>query len=301
MQSASLLTTNTAVAVFLSILLPPMSSLEGQSALPLISNANHGQHFEPNLQLGQSLRLRLDDFTVTTDSVVATAKVRYSGTARRVTVRWGDGTESRKRPTIPGLPTGPEDTFQHVYAAPVNGYPFTQFVTASVESLTGAVDVEILSITITPRYEVIQYTARFRPLSNCDSLLFQSTAEFVITQYVAGIVHKTWTFDDPLASITPSPVFRRLDGSTFRREFLATDAAFSVQYNVDETDPGEDHDLGAAWTPISIALVSSPVTHHFRTYNFVVPDCDAEIRYDIEMNLLKPNLSFEHLLPTQSH
>jgi hypothetical protein len=77
----------------------------------------------------------LESLTVTTDSVVATATVHYSGTDPGVvTIEWGDGTSSSRNPLDPVDSPFPDPwattdlpgvaVFQHTDAAPGDGAQF---------------------------------------------------------------------------------------------------------------------------------------------------------------------------------
>jgi hypothetical protein len=211
---------------------------------------------------------QLESLSVTTDSVVATATIRYTGDPSTATVQWGDGTSSTRcpagepgpvhsgcfaKPWTAGDPPG-TIVLQHVYAAPANGAGFTVAVTAQLagESTTVAVGV-------TPRYRVTQGTVSFSPLNHCDSIA-EANTEWHISRGVtdrgpgAPDFHQEWDFDRTTLGGLSEPVvqlpeFLALPGSAFSLELTATDFPRVVYFTV-EIDPVFDQFI----SPITVDL-----------------------------------------------
>jgi hypothetical protein len=112
---------------------------------------------------------RIVDFSITTDSVVATATILTDNTMSRIVVDWGDG-EVDTLTYKPGelapaaslfgeddpLPPGTY-RFSHAYDEPEDKQPFEYIVLVRVEDKDGSVDFRVARITLTPRYRVTNY------------------------------------------------------------------------------------------------------------------------------------------------
>lgn len=119
---------------------------------------------------------------VRSDSVVATATLRYSGALPAVILAWGDGTTSRPSPpnvSLPGqpVPSAGSVVFQHAYEA--NGGALTKRVSV-LSALTGR-ELVAANVVILPRYRVTQQAIEFSPLNHCDSVLEETTEWEVFT------------------------------------------------------------------------------------------------------------------------
>ena len=234
-------------------------------------------------------------FTVTADSVVATATVRYGGSGI-VSVRWGDNTRSTFDPSRPQVNDSNTTAspgmvvFKHEYAT-ADGSQFTMIATASVES-GGNIDFDSRQVVVTPRFLVSQYQAFFTPLNHCDTSV-EEYSEWRIEQKLNGSVVRTWWQDRDTGVGFPgaeiggvSPDFRALEGSLIHREMVMADAPLVVGYEVTELDEvfddqaGEKHiDLHPSMQPASITL------------EFSGDDCRAQVKADTDLRLLKPGYS----------
>ena len=139
----------------------------------------------------KNIQAHILDFSLTSNSVVATATIRTDGIVRRIVVDWGDGKTDilNARPGIhvPILPPQeplPPGTyrFHHAYAEPSDKKPFDFFVLVRVEDANGP-DFRSQKITLTPRYRVTNFRTSVRLEDQCDSI-FESSNEFDITQLV---------------------------------------------------------------------------------------------------------------------
>lgn len=193
---------------------------------------------------------RIVDFSVGTESVVATATVVTDDATRRIEVDWGDGEEDviNHRPGFL-VRNGdfrddslPEGTYQlyHAYDGPEDGRSFEHTVLVRVDDVDGGVDFAVRRITLSPRYRVTHYPLTVRLDGPCDSL-FESANEFEIKQVVGGDVVNEWDWDPSNNFFGPSQNFR-LEGSGVTREFdgpFAEDGTTfeSLSFDFTEKDP----------------------------------------------------------------
>jgi hypothetical protein len=235
----------------------------------------------------------LTGFAVTTDSVVATATVNYTGTPP-ITIRWGDGTQSQSSLlpmlTVDGVDpaTAPGTmTFKHEYAAPADGSAFQMVVTAQVGNES---DARI--ITVTPRYRVNQYQASFSPTNHCEPV-YETYGEYTITESIREVNEQTsqstvtqlarWDRDIQTMN-TILPQFNVLPGSHLVREYVMADAHDTVTFSATERDTFYDDSLGSA----SIDLHPSLGSRHLDLT--MSSDCSAALSVDVDVTLLKPGL-----------
>jgi hypothetical protein len=181
------------------------------------------------------------EFSITTDSVVATATIRTDSIVRRIVVDWGDGKTDVVN-TVPGhhVPVGPPQeplppgTYRvhHAYAEPEDRKPFDFFVVARVEDAEG-VDLRIRKVTLTPRYRVTNFRTSVTLESPCDSI-FESSNEFDVTLFVDSAPVKQWRWE-PSNNLFPGPLFR-LEGSIVSRELTVADPPLDVALQLIERD-----------------------------------------------------------------
>jgi hypothetical protein len=212
---------------------------------PLSELANFRVSLQPKVKT--NIQAHILDFSVTTDSVVATATIRTDATTRRIVVDWGDGKtdflNARPGVHLPGsrpqepLPPG-TFRFHHAYAEPEDKKPFDFFVLVRVEDANGP-DFRIRKITLTPRYRVTNFRTSVRLEDQCDSI-FESSNEFDITQLIDGVPVRQWRWE-PSNNFFPSPSFR-LEGSLVSRELTLADPFVNVTLELIEDDPlFDDH------------------------------------------------------------
>lgn len=206
---------------------------------PLSELANLRVSVRPKVKT--NIQAHILDFSVTTDSVVATATIRTDGTMRQILVDWGDGKtdflSSRPGVHLPG--SGPREPlppgtfrFHHAYAEPEDRKPFDFFVLVRVEDANGP-DFRIRKITLTPRYRVTNFRTSVRLEDQCDSI-FESSNEFDITQLIDGVPVNQWRWE-PSNNLFPSPFFR-LEGSLVSRELTLADPFVNVTLELIERD-----------------------------------------------------------------
>ena len=201
---------------------------------------------------------QIESFSVSTDSVVATATLRYNGDPSAATVLWGDGTSTsrcpagQEGPLHSGCMPDPFDSggaagtlvLKHRYTAPANGAPFTVAITGKL----GA-ESQTVAIGVTPRYKVTVSDIEFSPLSHCDTAVEEDT-EWKVSRGVYdnnGTVHRA----EPGMELRPChqpqrrlgdsalPEFEELPGSGFSVELKASDHPNLVLHTT-ELDPVVD-------------------------------------------------------------
>lgn len=293
---------------FGSLLLAATTMLVSQAA-PALALVNRGELAEPTststYTMGSTTGTKtpttytparaslVQGFTITTDSVVGTATVRYGGSGI-VSVRWGDNQRSTYNSSSPMpdgsiTPSAGQVVFKHVYDLP-DGQPLSTVATASVES-GGTIDFESRPVTVTPRFLVSQYQALFTPLNHCDTAVEEYT-EWRISQRIDGTTVKTWWQDrDTGVGLTGAetggvqPDFRPLEGSIVHREMVMADARVDMSYEVTELDEAFDDQAGVKHFEMHPSI--APSSH---TLDFAGDDCRAQVKTDTDVRLLKPGL-----------
>ena len=246
---------------------------------------------------------QIEDFSVSTDSVVATATLRYNGDPSAATVLWGDGTSTSRCPAgqegpihsgcMPD-PFGSGDpagtiVLKHRYTAPANGAPFTVAITAKL----GA-ESQTVAIGVTPRYKVTVSDIEFSPLNHCDTE-FEEGTEWEVSRGVYDnngtvivVPSREWNFDRVTYRVgDPSlPVFKVLPGSGFSVELKASDHPDLV-LRATELDPVVDDVLKSDSLDINPLHGSRSIELQATTF---LEDCRAEYRFDVDVRLLEPGL-----------
>jgi hypothetical protein len=242
----------------------------------------------------------LDDLTVTTDSVVATATVDYEGTPGLVTVDWGDGTIESRNPADPTdspfpdpwTPSDPPGTsvFQHAYAAPADGARFTATVTARI----GA-ESQARAVFVTPRYRVTYGTASLSIIDACESS-FETTTEWQVDRTDSdggGLVGEmAWEFEESTNGFPP----HALPDSAFQVDVsVQAGGKPEVGYLVLETDWLYDDNNGRQWAslvPLSggIVQLGSHRVHLWTQDGSQGSECRGELTADVDTQLLTPGL-----------
>lgn len=238
----------------------------------------------------------IEECSVTTDSVVATATVRTDSVMRRIVVQWGDGaiTKLRNRPGIE-VAVGQENQLppgtyklSHAYAEPEDRKTFSHHVIIRVEDTSGGLDFCIRQIALTPRYKVTNYrtTLIFNIDSSCDSW-FEDQNEFVIYQYVDGQAVQRWEWYPGGENITPLEIPFLLSGSQVTRELTVDDGTVQVQLEIIEVDPVRNDYLYIGQN-LSATLDTEPVEDKATgQYANSVP-CELKYRYEREVELIVP-------------
>jgi hypothetical protein len=250
---------------------------------------------------GTTTPRQIESFSVSTDSVVATATLRYNGDPSAATVLWGDGTSTSRCPTgqvssvhpgcIDGGGAAGTLVFKHRYAAPANGAPFTVAITGKL----GA-DSQTVAIGVTPRYKVTVYDIEFSPLNHCDSS-FEEETEWKVGRSVHEngtdvVPSREWNFDlltNPAIILGDwsLPDFKALPGSGFSVELKASDHP-ELKLSATELDPVLNDVLFDTVADINPLHGSRSI--ELRTDGIFSKGCRAEYRFDVDVRLLEPGL-----------
>jgi len=254
---------------------------------------------------------RIESFSVSADSVVATATLRYNGDSGAATVLWGDGTSTslcpagQEGPLHSGCMPNPFDSgsaagtlvFKHRYAAPANGAPFTVVITGKLGG-----ESQSIAIGVTPRYKVTVSDIEFSPLEHCDTAAEEET-EWKVGRTVQDqngtfiVPFREWTFDhfvtNPRVVVQPwsLPQFVVLPGSGFSVELKASDHP-DIVITATELDLSVDDQLiaiGLGLNPLYGSYSVDEVLHDANS-NAYQWDCSAEYRFDVDVRLLEPGL-----------
>jgi hypothetical protein len=233
-----------------------------------------------------NIQALIREFSIETNSVVATATIRTDGIMKRIVVDWGDG-KSDSLTVTPGTHVGstppeplPPGTyrFHHAYAVPEDRKPFDFFVLVRVEDAQGP-DFRIRKITLTPRFRVTNFRTSVALDSQCDSI-FESSNEFDITQLVDNVPVHQWRWE-PSNNIIPDGLFR-LEGSLVSRELTLADLPVNVFINLIERDPFFDEHLSVNQT-----LHGSQSSERIQQ---VIEDsgCRVFVQWDRDVQLIVP-------------
>jgi hypothetical protein len=228
---------------------------------------------------------------VVSDSVVATATVRYNGSPPDIIVAWGDGARVRTSPptaSVPGrpVPTAGTVVLQHVFAPSSNGANFIRHV--SVQSPVSGQELVASDVVIVPRYRVTQYAVQFSPLNHCDSVA-EAYTEWRVFRDGGGLPYKEWYFDRHTADVggvgVPLPDFQPLPDSAVSIETTAG-AAPRVGYSAWEEDPFQNEHFYWQYVDFNPLLGSRTVilTYHEKFGG----DCTIQIRTPFDVQLLTP-------------
>ena len=236
--------------------------------------------------------------SITTDSVVATATIVPSGSMRRIDVAWGDGATSSlsSRPGVPPQPNfGEQDnplpagTYQltHAYAEPEDRQPFNQSVLVRVQDWSGGDELNFVTVTLAPRYRVINYRTRVRLTGPCDPS-WNSTSQFDISQVVDGQQRRQWHWEPSNNFFSESQYFV-LDDSQVSAELTTEDPGVGVMFVFTESDDWSSDDVLRVYAPLDAfqetETVSSPVGNQGGLFG---GSCGLIATYDREVSLIVP-------------
>jgi len=241
----------------------------------------------------------IQSLAVTTDSVVATATLRYTGSPSLVTVQWGDGTSTSRNPgdptdspfPDPWTPSDPPgvSVFTHAYTAPSDGTAFPVSVVAQI----GA-ESQAAAAIITPRYRVTQSAVSLTPLHPCD-LPTEPETEWRVDRHGGSFGDRAWEFDldEPAAWVGDYPGGTHTPPDSVVTWDGTVAAAPEVGYLVTERDLIDD-DLGEYTQIIDFdpLLGSRSVSLYYFDIDspFHGESCGAQVLADIDVRLLTPGL-----------
>ena len=164
---------------------------------------------------GVSFNARIEEFSVTSDSVVATARIVVSAATRRIEVDWGDETSDviRVRPgsvdlPAPGTDPLPEGTYEleHEYALSEDGRAFDHFVVARTDDADGGFDIKIRQITLRPRFKIVHYPMSVRLADNCDPF-YNASVRIDVVQTIDGDLTNVYVWEPSNTFFSPALFF----------------------------------------------------------------------------------------------
>jgi hypothetical protein len=265
---------------------------------PSVSEPERSISLEPETKI-QPLASEVQ-FSITTDSVVATATVTPAGPVRKILIAWGDG-EASALYSRPGLPTSPAEvvgeednplpagTYQlsHAYPEREDRGPVEYYAVLQVFDWGGGEEINLVKVEITPRYRCTNYRTRVRLTGPCDPL-GELTSEFDITLFVDGNDVHHWHWEPGNYADT---VFYVLEDSQVTRELTAADGWIDVSFVFTERDLLFDNvlkfqpGLSAGYESQS---VSAKVVEAGGGDNPFGGQCDLIARFDREVSLIVP-------------
>lgn len=241
----------------------------------------------------------ISDFEITTDSVVAKATVVTDKSTRRIFIDWGDGQNDtinlvpgRKFGVVNRLSTSPaetlpEGTFEiyHAYDEPEDRKTFSHTVLLHVEDTTGGDDLRLREISLTPRYRIVHYQARFQLRETCD--VDDEIQNFKVVMYLDGVPVRECNMKIP-NSPAGSVIWHLVEDSQFSRE-VSIDTPFDERPRVGFKFTESDflfNDHGQYSAVLNYNMVTGPVESLFSVSDQISESCRIAIRYDREVSLI---------------
>jgi hypothetical protein len=219
--------------------------------------------------------------SATSSSVVATAKVTYTGAPGPITLDWGDGTNSIQDPSTPGVTSTPGVvTFIHEFVGRIT--PFS----SDARAIAGA-QVIAFVIQVSPMYRVSQSNVTFRSISHCDEPN-DPTTEWSFEQTVSGPfdrdVVERWT--PTLTTAGPAAIrYYTLPGSSVVSESVNRYPGIrGVKYRWREID--------SPFLPVvtfSGSFSLDPMLGNRRVVLTSPAPCVTELSFNITSELIRPN------------
>lgn len=185
----------------------------------------------------------ISDIVFTSNSVVATVKLKLQSTIRTIRILWGDTKVTiLDFSKLVSNPTGPIEflpngyiRFKHAYDLPENKKSFNQFIIVIAENINEK-DIRTQSLSITPRFKIYHTDISFRLLDKGDSILENSSEWNITTIYSSpGTIKPSRSYEFDIAeSITPTP-WITLSGSNHIAE-LTHGESMTTAINLKEFD-----------------------------------------------------------------
>jgi hypothetical protein len=219
--------------------------------------------------------------SATSNSVLATAKVTYTGTPGPITLNWGDGISSVQDPSTPGVTSTPGVvTFVHEYLDQTTPYA------RNAQAIAGTQVIDF-RIQVSPMYRVSQSNVTFRSISHCDEPN-DPTTEWSFEQSVEGWFQtesiERWT--PTLTTAGPAAIrYYTLPGSSVVSESVNRYPGIrSVRYRWQEIDG-----LGRPVAVFSGTAVLDPLLGNRRVVLTSPAPCVTELSFNITSELIRPS------------
>jgi hypothetical protein len=236
-------------------------------------------------------------FEVSSDSVVATARIRFKKDRIFFRLDWGDdhissGIHLENRLQHTGIsqntPEG-EIILTHVYEVSEDKKPFDKLITLRMKASNGEQDVAIRSITLKPRYKVVAHSFHFQPKDFEDSFVERNDSWVInlisLQPMDQGTNNKQWRFGFGSTWVGDRP-FYQLAGATLSHEVVAGQ---KFQYKLEflEIDPIFNDHL------FSTRIVLSP---HDTTERVILGNKNVNLYYTRLVNLIIPLPRYDGLV-----
>jgi hypothetical protein len=188
----------------------------------------------------------IESFSITTDSVVATARFKLRKEVRHFQIDWGDDqfSSGSNRLRHHGLSNTSDDgalILTHVYEEPDNRAAFEKYILLKAWDKNGNLDFSYEQVSIVPRYWVIHNPIYFYPNSFNDFPAFEND-EYLITMHSLTpelTFHKQWKCEWGRFRSTGHV---KMEGSRLSHE-LVLGESFLYHLDIKEMDPVFDDDI----------------------------------------------------------
>lgn len=256
--------------------------------------------------------VRLESFSVTHDSVVATMNFVVTKDHKRIKIWWGDETQNQQPETIfirsfgsiqqpiLGGEVLPENTYKLQHGYDENA-PKRKIILVQVQDKKDRITWETAVIEIEPRYTFISYPVIIEGREHLDSF-FESDSEFkidmVVTLNRGTLLDKRWELDIK----TDEPPFSfKLTESAFKTQIIYSDNPIYIHISITE----DDNTFKSIWDLIlDLPIVEFDTSNQvgfsgFHPRNFkgskqfrgtfgLKDDGNVDVVLNLEMNLIVP-------------
>jgi hypothetical protein len=257
--------------------------------------------------------MKLESFSVTTDSVVATANLVFNESHEIIRIWWGDEGENdqpetidlRKERLVLDNPASANSLrLQHAYDVD----SLRKIILVQTQDSQGKISWDTAVITLEPRYKFIIYPVKLEINSHLDTI-FESDSELEVYMKVIHndqtILDEQWKADiTTQVEIGPFfPIFYTLEGSRVNLEISYHDDPIDIECRVKETDGLVKDVLQSIWDFFHVEFDTSVQVpdydggpFHPRVYtgskefrfSHVLDDGTVIVIFSTEMNLIVP-------------
>jgi len=256
--------------------------------------------------------IKLESFSVTHDSVVATMNFVVKKEHTRIKIWWGDETQNQQPETIFIRSIGnihqpilggevlPKNTYklQHAYNESASK---RKIILVQVQDSKNRITWETAVIEIEPRYTFISYPVIIEGREHLDSF-FESDSEFILDMVVTlnrgTLLDKHWELDIK----TDDPPFSfKLKESAFKTQIVYSDNPIGINFFITEDDnnfksfvdlildlPIVEFDTSNQLNYFSFHPRYFKGSQEFRRTFSLKDDGSVDVVFNLEMNLIVP-------------
>jgi LEA14-like dessication related protein len=191
--------------------------------------------------------VKLESFSVTHNSVVATMNFVVKKEHTRIKIWWGDETQNQQPETIfirsfgsiqqpiLGGEVLPENTYKLQHAYDENA-PKRKIILVQVQDIKDRITWETAVIEIEPRYTFISYPVIIKGKEHLDTFL-ESNSEFTIDMVVTlnngTLLEKHWELS---IKTDDTPFSFKLKESGYKTEIIYSDEPINIKFLISEDD-----------------------------------------------------------------